>query len=482
MPAGTSPRRGAMPPELEERVKKFILRHRLAAAGETLVAAVSGGPDSVCLLHVLAGLRGELGFSLHIAHLDHQLRGEASAADAAYVGELARSLGIPATIEKRDVMSYKRERRISLEEAAREVRYTFLAEVASGVGARRAATGHTRDDDIETILLHLIRGSGTRGLRGLQPESRLTYSGKTVVVARPLLEVDRAETAAYCARHNLAPRLDASNLSLSPLRNRIRQELVPLLRKYNPRIADALRRAARIAADELDFISQAAGRILPEISRERDGIIELDRQGMLDLPPTLQRHLLFASLEKLLGTNRDIEMRHIEDMLGAVYKPAGKRLNLPGGIVFVVEYDKYIVCREKASPAPFPPLEGEFKLTIPGETRLPGWTVTAAFLEPAEMKREPDIFTAYLDAAAAGAELAVRARRRGDRFQPLGMSQPKKLGEFMLDARIPRSWRDRVPVVYSPVQILWVVGWRIDERAKVAASTRRVLRLQFKRS
>jgi tRNA(Ile)-lysidine synthase len=188
------------------RVRRFIREHQLVSSRKNLVVAVSGGPDSVCLLHILVKLQKELDIKLHVAHLNHQLRGDESEADASYVAELARRLGLPATIERRNVPAYQAQHHASLEEAAREVRYTFLAQVAEVAGAERAAVGHTTDDHVETILMHLIRGSGTRGLRGLQPLSRWQSSGASLTIVRPLLPLSREETAAYCRRHHLALR------------------------------------------------------------------------------------------------------------------------------------------------------------------------------------------------------------------------------------------------------------------------------------
>ena len=217
-------------PILDQRVLHFIQEHQLVSNQQKLLVAVSGGPDSVCLLHILVKLQEELGIKLHVAHLNHQLRGSESEADAHYVSQLAHQLGIPATIEQRNVKSYQAQQHISLEEAAREVRYNFLGEAARSIGANQVAVGHTTDDHIETILMHLIRGTGTRGLRGLKPSTLWQSTGNSLTIIRPLLPVSRQETADYCHRHKLMPRIDASNLSLSPLRNRIRHQLLPCSR------------------------------------------------------------------------------------------------------------------------------------------------------------------------------------------------------------------------------------------------------------
>ncbi|MCD6300215.1 MAG: tRNA lysidine(34) synthetase TilS [Dehalococcoidales bacterium] len=467
--------------QLEQRVLHFIRENRLIPSQEKVVVAVSGGPDSVCLLYVLVNLQQELGITLHIAHLNHQLRGTESEADAQYVADLAHRLGIPATTERREVKAYQAQKRISLEEAAREVRYAFLAQVADSVGAERVAVGRTADDHIETILMHLIRGTGTRGLRGLQPYTRWQSSGDSLAIIRPLLSVTRRETATYCQHHQLTPRLDASNLSLSPLRNRIRQQLLPLLQSYNPQVTRALLRTAHIVVDDLAFLDEKAAAVWDEVVQEYENNIVLNKERFLQLPSALQRNLLRMSIEKLLGNLRDIEMRHIEEIMEALSKPAGKRLNLPGGLIFSIEYDKYLIGSDLVSLSPFPSLEGELSLNVPGETLLPGWCVTATIVDREQMAGKDDNFIAYFDYDKTGERLLVRTRRYGDRFQPLGMSQPKKLGEFMIDAKIPRAWRGQIPIVCSPRHILWVVGWQIDERVKVTEETKQVLCLKFER-
>jgi tRNA(Ile)-lysidine synthase len=467
------------PPELKQRVLDFIQGHQLVS-GKKLVVAVSGGADSVCLLHILVKLQEKLKVKLHIAHLNHQLRGTESEADAKYVSALARQLGIPATIEGRDVKDYQKKHRLSLEEAAREVRYGFLAEVAKTIGTKLVAVGHTRNDHIETILLHLIRGTGTRGLRGLQPYTDWKSKSGRIAIIRPLLEISRQETEDYCQSHKLKPRIDATNVSLSPLRNRVRHQLLPLLMSYNPGIAQALLRTAQIAGDDIDFLDKEVAHLWNEVIQEQGKTIVLDKERLDRLPPALKRYLLRAAVERMLGSAKDIEMRHIEEMMSALDKAAGKRLNLPQGLIFSLEYDRYLLTSDPSALSPLPILSGEFELKIPGETKLPGWLIEAAIINREGMA-EKDDFTAYLDCDKVGDRLLVRPRKRGDRFQPLGLAQPKKLNEFMIDAKIPRAWRQRVPLVCSPKQIVWVVGWRIDERAKVSEKTKKVLQLKFKR-
>jgi tRNA(Ile)-lysidine synthase len=466
--------------DFNQQVFDYILKKGLVRSREKLVVAVSGGPDSVCLLHILAGLRQELGIELHVAHLNHRLRGKDSDDDADYVAGLARRLKLPATVESKDVKGYRKKKRISLEEAAREVRYDFLANVASSSGASRVAVGHTADDHIETILMHLLRGSGTGGLRGLRP----TAAFGDLIIIRPLLELSRRDTTAYCRQHRLRPRRDVSNESLELFRNRIRHDLLPELRRYNPQIAEALLRTAAIAADDLEYIESQAARLWNAIARREKGAVIIDRQGLTAMPAALQRQLLRRAIGAVRGSLKDIEAGHIEAILKALGKPAGKVIGLPDGLNFTIESDRYVLARDSLALCPFPLLENEVELNVPGRNGLSGWDIETEVISRNEFKELEDTdsgLAAYFDFKRTGKRLTVRSRRLGDRFQPLGLGQPKKLNRFMIDARIPRSWRRHVPIITSPEQIIWVAGWRIDERVKVTEETLKILRLEFKR-
>ena len=468
---------------LPKRVLRFIQEHDLFTANEPLVIGVSGGPDSVCLLHILAGLKRTLGMKLHIAHLNHLLRGAESDADAEYVSQIAHDLGIPATIEKRDVTAYQREHRLSLEEAARQVRYAFFSRVAASLSTGTVAVGHTADDQIETILMHLVRGTGIAGLRGMQPLSTLSMpDGTQLRVARPLLDVRRGETEAYCAAQELSPRSDSSNYWPNQLRNRVRSQLIPLLRGYNPDIEEALLRTARAADADLGYIEEEVAQLWRHAVREQPDGIAIDRSEFSHLHPALRRHLIRSALQRLLGDLQDVESVHTESLLEAMSKPAGRKLSLPRGLAFYGDYGHGLITAKGDVACPFPALEGEHRLNVPGETEFCGWRVRSSILDHRPIENDKDKLKACLDLDVAGQELTVRGRRRGERYQPLGMESPKKLQDFMVDARIPRPWRDRVPLVCSPQQILWVVGWRIDHRARVTPSTKRVLCLEFEKT
>ncbi|MEN8615134.1 tRNA lysidine(34) synthetase TilS [Dehalogenimonas sp. THU2] len=468
----------------EKKIIDLILRRELLSRGDRVVVAVSGGADSVSLLHTLHNNSTELDINLHVAHLDHGLRGIESDADAEFVRDLAGRLGLPSTIEKRDVQGYRQEHRLTLEEAAREVRYAFLAEVAGNIGAVSGAVAHTRSDHVETVLLHLLRGSGLSGLVGLKEASILRYKRVGPLrIIRPLIGVTRAEVEAYCREAGIDFRTDATNESLTPTRNRIRRKLLPDIREdFNPRIEDALVRLSRLAADDLDFIEVEARRVVSELARVECDVDIIDKTAFSGTHPALQRGALRLMLLKALGGPKDIEAVHIEDMLDLASGEAGRAIDLPGGLVFASGYRELYLGRDLSGLIPFPPLDGEYKLNILGVTEIPGWKITASIVDSLDDLPEchGDQFAmAGIDLDMAGDDLTVRTRRPGDAFQPMGMDCPKKLKDFFIDSKVPRPWRDRVPIVVNPRQIVWVAGYRLDERVRVTTATRRVLNIGF---
>jgi tRNA(Ile)-lysidine synthase len=477
--------------EVLDIVRKTILHHRMFIDGGTVILGVSGGPDSLCLLHALKTLQEELGLNLHLAHLDHGIRGDESRADAAYVEELAREWQIPASVARGDALGYAQEHSLATEEAARRVRYLFLGRVAQEVGANCIAVGHNADDQVETILMHWMRGSGLSGLRGMLPVQVLGaeewWSGPILRLVRPLLEVPRREIEAYCRQHGLQPRFDRSNLDLTYHRNRIRHELVPFLETFNPRIREVLRRSSRVITDDYEYLHHQGLEAWGRLARENDGAITFHLQPWSKLHPSLQRQLLREAIHRLRRSLRDITWTHIEQAREGLERlSTGARITLPQGLFLFKGYDSFVV--GEAIPHPdLPLLSGEpLPVKVPGGTQLPGrsWVLRSDIVNKQELTEEvlqnPDPWQAYLDLERTGTDLTLRTRERGDRLQPLGMAgRSKSLNAFMVDAKIPQHVRDSLPLVVCPRHIVWVTGHRIDERAKLTGQTRRVLHLHF---
>jgi tRNA(Ile)-lysidine synthase len=321
---------------LFEYVLQFIRDNNLMPPGETVVVGVSGGTDSVCMLHLLYRMRSELQIDLHVAHLNHTLRGDESKGDAEYVSGLARKLGLSISTEERDVRGHRVQNRLTLEEAAREVRYQFFAGVAQRAGAHRVAVGHTADDQAETIMMRLIRGAGATGLQGMQPATEWRTDTETLVIVRPLLRIERQQTELYCHQHDLAPRTDLSNFCPSNFRNRVRLELMPLLRKYNPKINEALMRTADTLASELSLAEEQVSQVWAQVIEAERGAISINRQAILSLHPALQRHLLRRVIKCVLGDLEDIEWKHVERLRLGLSLRKGKRVILPRRLTLYV--------------------------------------------------------------------------------------------------------------------------------------------------
>jgi len=468
-------------------VRDYLVKHALLPETGTVIVAFSGGPDSLALLDALHRLTGPgnlyASTRLHAAHLHHGLRGAAADEDARFVAATCATMNIPCTVERLDGQALQHSGQ-SLEAALRTARYAFLRRVAATVGAACIALGHTADDQVETLVMHWLRGSGLAGAVGMRPRDR--------DLIRPLLGVSHAATRAYCAERGLQPREDASNTDPRFLRNRIRHELLPVLRRYNPRLDTTLLRSAAVFAEDYAFIEEAtAAHWAQVVRRETADELLLDIDAYLALPTALRRHLLRRATAQLAGGNSPLELRHHEliDAL-AHTSGAGRRLTLPGGLWMQRGYGMLVLSARAAEltepkPTATPLVPGTIQ-PIPGTP----WCIRTELLPadaPAAQPRQrssPGALdapepVALLDHDALGAGLSVRTRRPGDRFQPLGLTSAKKLQDFMVDARIPRRLRDTIPLVIAGDEIVWVAGYRISERARLTATTRRVLRLEL---
>lgn len=490
--------------DLLAQVQDFIRRWDLLSPGDGVVIGVSGGPDSLCLLHVLVRLKATLRLRLHVAHLHHGLRGTDADADAAFVADLARQWGLPATVVKRDVPAIARALGLAFEEAARRVRYAFLAHTAAQVGAMKVAVGHNADDQAETVLMHLLRGAGPAGLRGMLPATPLSayrlldtlpdfpLPSPPPILIRPLLETPRAEVEQYCAEQGLKPRFDRSNLDTTYFRNRLRHELLPLLETYNPNIRRRLCHTAEVVAADYALLERLREWAWKEVVLEegKEAIL-FDRHGWEAQHRSLQRSLIREAAYRLCPHLRDVDFVHVENALRVAEEgKTGAQATLPGGLTLTVEYDRLTVARmgyEPPQEGPTLPPGREATVALPGVTSLPegAWILETALPEEwseEDVEGNPDRWTAYLDADALATPLVLRTRRAGDRFCPQGMGGHRpRLTDWMINAKVPRPQRDRLPLLVAAEEIVWVCGWRVSEMAMVKPSTRRVARLQFRR-
>ncbi|MGC9023364.1 MAG: tRNA lysidine(34) synthetase TilS [Chloroflexia bacterium] len=476
--------------QVEEKVLRAVAEGRMWAPGETVVVAVSGGADSLCLLQALYALQPCHGGRLHVAHLDHRFRGEESAAEARKVAALAEALGLPATVEAVDVPALMEGEHLSAEEAGRRARYRFLAGLAASLGASAIALGHTADDQVETVLMHFLRGSGPVGLRGMRPVSPpapwmtegLPLSSPLRLV-RPLLGLSRGETEAYCAACGLQPTRDRWNEDVRFLRVRLRRQVIPLLEELNPRFREAVLRLAQLFAWEEEDLQALLEERWAALVRMEGRTVRFPLAGWRGLPRTFRLLALRRAVEQVRG--------HLEDLGWEALVAAGRldeaRVGTTVALVEAVVarrgYEEIAVgwTEDLEAAAPWPDLgEGWIPVVLPGRTELPGGhALVAEEGRPEEALRTAGPWEVWLDAEACGRRLWLRHRRPGDRFYPLGLGGEKKLQDFFVDEKVPRALRGRVPLLVSPRGIVWVVGYRLDERFRLRPQTRRALHLRW---
>ncbi len=454
---------------------------------QPVLVGVSGGPDSLCLVYGLA----QLGFPVISAHFDHRLR-PTSAAEAERVHTFAARLNVPFVSGHQDVAEYARQERRSLEEAARILRYRFLFAEARRAGAQAVAVGHTADDQVETFLMHLLRGAGTRGLSGMPFRAVLPEWDTQTPLVRPLLPFWRAETVAYCLEQGLDPIYDLSNEDPKFFRNRLRRELIPFLETYNPQIRQGLWRTARLMEAEEALHQWAVARAWEDCLAEKQaGAVALRLPAFRQLIPGLQHGVLRHALAQLNPTLRDVDFTAVERAVSWLNQPGEGQVDLVQGLRLFIEADcAWVVGPEPLSPAAeWPQLAAEsLPLPVPGEVDLGnGWRLVSAWADAVGLPGSDLLSTspweAWLDAASLPGNLQVRSIIPGDRFQPLGMSgHSLKLADFWINQKLPRRARAHWPLVTVGESILWVPGYRLAFPYRLQAGTRQALHLRLFRS
>jgi tRNA(Ile)-lysidine synthase len=455
-------------PHILSRVLGTIRRYAMIAPCSHVGVAVSGGIDSVALLDILASLRQEFAIDLTVLHLNHGIRGNEAARDERFAQELSERYSFPYLGQEVDVPGYRKEHSLSLQEAARELRYRFFEEAMDTLGLDKLAIGQTADDQAETVLMRLIRGGGARGLKGIPPV-REGY-------VRPLIEVWREELLQYVRYKGLPFVQDSSNLKKAYLRNRIRYELLPALSEYNPSIKDRLLHLAQVLAADESYLEGLCQEIAKGIGMVDDKV-SISIPSLLSLPAALQARLLQHAFARL-SPGGILEYPHITSVMALIGEGGGsKEVTLPGGYWAKRSYGTLVLGKQEEGRAG---MAGELELTIPGRTKLEGLGIE---LEAAMVERrvgpgsDPD--AAFLDYQRLTLPLRCRTFQPGDCFIPLGMESPKKLKNLFIDLKIPRAERLRIPLVISGDAICWVAGWRLDERFKIRPETKKTLKLHL---
>jgi len=456
-------------------IKKTIKKYRMLEPGDRVVVGVSGGPDSIMLCHVLHRLRGSYNLTLTVAHLNHGVRGSEAARDEEFVVSFARGLGLPCVVKQENVPAYCREHSRSLQEGAREVRYRFLQDVRLQCRAGKIALGHNADDQAETVMLWLLRGAGLKGLGGMPPV-------RDGIIIRPLIETTREEIEAYLRIRGIDFVTDNSNLKGEYVRNRLRREIFPLLKKdFNPQLVKTLVSTASIISMENEYLDEIAQKKLKAVlASQNESSAVIDCARFAAVPPVIQLRCLRAILVGLKGNLMRIGAAHLYDLMGIM---AGaephKTLKLPDGIHAEKSYRFLTLTTGPAcSTSAFSyQYDAVPKQVVIQET---GMRMTFTVLQRRSvMALESNAAVACLDADRVRMPLTVRSAKPGDSFQPLGMVGKKKIQDLFTDEKIPRAERRRVPLVLFGDEVAWVAGMRINHRLRVTGKTSRVLKIEM---
>lgn len=435
-------------------MRATIERYRMLERTKSVLVACSGGPDSMALLYALNELKNEYRITLAGFHLNHQLREGESKADEAFVRQVFKKLDIPLTVKTAAVARYAKDHKLSLEEGAREVRYRLLGSTAQAIKADRIALGHTLNDNAETVLLNLIQGSGHSGLCGIPPVRG--------AIVRPLIEIERDEIMGFLDANKIPYRLDTTNADLRFLRNFIRHRIIPLFLKRNPGFFKTMSKTTAILRQDEECLTRLATQALAKVAkREKDGFY-LDIPTFLAYNDSIKRRVI-----KQLKPTLDFEL--IEKVLDVVGGPSGKVVSLPRDWIAVKEYDRLYLGKNRAGI----PVT-ETRVVLGRTTDYAGWRIKTKLKNKCELNRKPNGCEIF-DFNQVKLPLTIRTRKPGDRFQPLGLGAKKKLKEVLINDKIPKRLRDNLPLLCDQDGILWVVGGRRSERAKITNKTKNFL-------
>jgi tRNA(Ile)-lysidine synthase len=458
-----------------ESVRKQIETERLLLPDETIVVGISGGNDSTALLHILWTLNQHYHYEwqLHAVHLNHCFRGEESRQDARYVKEFCTRLGVPCHLFERDVPAYMEETGLGAQEASREIRYRLFQQVAEREGATKVVLAHHADDQVETILFRLLRGTRLSGLSGM-PRRRWLVPERIEIV-RPLLHVSRGQLEQYCRDNRLSPREDSSNRSRKYKRNLLRLDVIPLLEQINERYREHILSLAKAAGEDEAYLMSQSGETLKQVILERQGnkiIISRDKFQSCDV--ALQRRMITLILS-YLSSRTEWSSQHVEAVLRMMEgnRPSAT-LHMPEGLVVTRSYERICFGRDGQALE----IDGFcYEVAVPGTTWIAESKValhTSYRVPPVDWGNLPK-HAAVFDADRLAGTLFVRNRIPGDRVTVFGSGGTKKLKELLIDAKVPKAWRDRLPVVVAGDEVIWVPGVRRSAAAAVNEQTRRVL-------
>ncbi len=455
-----------------DTVRKTIKEHKMLAAGETVLVGVSGGADSVCLLHVLKTLKKELSIQIVVAHLNHGIRGEEADRDADFVKKLCKDWKIPCYMEREDVPALSKETGVSEETAGRLARYGFFRELCVKEGFDKIATAHNCDDQAETVLMRLIRGTGIEGMSGIR------YVRQDKVI-RPILDVEREQIEGYCIENGLSYCTDATNQDETYTRNKIRHRLLPLLKaEFNPNITEALATLAENMAEDGDFLNGYAERLYQRLNSPAPSKkpVVLDIESLRLVQESIRSRLLLLAAKDAMGKTYTLERGHIEAISSLLEKENGASVDLPKGLRVAVRYGWLAFETEAEQQAMIPPDAIQYEVQLGRVYDVGECSVSMELLDLPVTRKENQMLVDY--EKVKDLPLEIRTRRRGDRIAVYKDGREKKLKDFMIDSKIPAWKRDAIPLLCSEDKVIAVIGYRVAEPFKAEKGTKRGLVIQ----
>ena len=469
-----------------QKVVEFVDKHYMIKKGDKIIVALSGGPDSICLIHILNKLKDKYGIQLYAAHVNHCLRGKDSDGDESYAEEFCKSLGIEFFSKRIDINEMAERLNMSSETAGREARYNFFDELRESLGADKVALAHNLNDQAETVLMRIIRGAGIEGLQGIKPIRDGIY-------IRPILSLSRSEIEQYCEDNNLNPRTDKSNFENIYNRNKIRLELIPYIEKnFNKDIINTLNRLSGIVSKDNEYLESVAREKYLSYCICKENSVTV-RSGLLKEKESIVSRVIRKALSELKGDLKNIELVHINDIIELFTMGTGKEVHLPGGIhaeniygdinIYIYKHRKVMLGREvkesymildKSSDVnEIPSIKFINEIDV---------TISIRLMEKGEnINFGEDTLKRYFDYDKIRRSISLRHRREGDRYTPYGMKGSKKIKDLFIDLKIPKDERDSIPLICFDEEIAWVVGYSVSNNYSVTKNTNNILEIKVEK-
>ncbi len=456
---------------MEATFKDNVISNKLINPKDTILGAISGGPDSMAMLNCLINLRDTLNFNLLIAHVNHGVRGQYAKRDQEFVRDIAKEYNIPFFTTNVDMVASGKELGISSEEAGRILRYGFFRRVLLDFGGGKISVAHNKNDQAETLIHRFLRGTGLDGLRAMDFEQG--------DIIRPILNISREEIEAYIERENIPYVIDHTNLETTYTRNKIRLELIPYIKEnFNPNIIDTLYRLSSIASGEVEIIEEITKEKYNLLVKKTTNNSIIFKGGLFNLETqAIRKRLIRKAIETLLGNLQGVEEVHIEESLKLFEKAkTGKRIDIGRGLRARISYNDYIIELGQDEKNDL----GLVNLKL-GDNILEDWGIIISLdLIPNDKIEVKNPYNKYIDFDKLEEPLFIRPRQKGDVFSPLGMDGSKKLKDYMIDKKIPQDKRDTTPILCDKSGIIWVIGYGLSDKYKITQDTRKALKINIK--